>query len=886
MQLRPYQQNLKNDIYDGWANGCRNMLAVSATGSGKTVLFGSVIRDHDGPSCAIAHRQELVSQISMALAREELRHRIIGPQPVIRDIVQAQTKELGRSWYDPTAPAAVAGVDTLLKRTDALANWLNSVTLWVQDECFIKGTLIDGIPIEKIKTGDYVTAFDDRTGEFRKKRVIRLFKNKIKDDLVIVKVAHHVLTCTKGHPFWTKRGWINAIDLRDDDELLLYRMWCSDNGNKRGAALSLQKNWQNFLQPVMWLFKQGQKTPIEIKNKKMYPLSYLWEKCTHYLQLKENGPRLLLKKMFGSLQESYFFDNNVGNKQKTRIGEDEKEQSYEATKKQGKNDPNFKKNKTSTQSSGWKWKRCYDAGKNIIQFIQRLQFHKSSDCTNRSIYQNRVPKSLQNRLREHGLKNSYRSGWFKSFINKKTTIGQKKGFVSKWQRLDSIEIFKLSDIEQAGSDIHDGYVYNIEVEGLHTYVANNLVVHNCHHLLRANKWGRAIELFPNAKGLGVTATPTRADGAGLGRHADGVFDHMVEGPGMRWLIDQGYLTDYRIFAPPSDLIMDDGDVGSTGDYSAPKMRAKAQKSHIIGDVVTHYLRIAPGKRGVTFATDVETATEMAARFNAAGVPAAVVHAKSKNRDQIVRDFRAGKYMMLVNVDIFGEGFDLPAIDVVIMARPTMSYSLYAQQFGRALRIMDGKLVAIIIDHVGNVMRHGLPDRHREWTLDRREKRSKGRDPDVLPTRTCQECLAVYEAIYVACPYCHHVNEPAGRSRPEQVDGDLLELDPATLAAMRGEIARIDESHLDLKRRMEHAGAPRQAINGAVANHRDRQDAQHKLRDTIALWAGYQRQAGRPDSESYRRFYFRYGVDVATAQTLGRRDAEDLCQKIANDLFNM
>lgn len=539
MKLRPYQQNLKNDIYNGWAAGCRNMLAVSATGSGKTVLFGSVIHDHNGPSCAIAHRQELVSQISMALAREELRHRIIGPQPVIRDIVQAQTKELGRSWYDPTAPAAVAGVDTLLKRTDALTNWMNSVTLWVQDEA--------------------------------------------------------------------------------------------------------------------------------------------------------------------------------------------------------------------------------------------------------------------------------------------------------------------------------------------------------HHLLRANKWGRAIELFPNAKGLGVTATPTRADGAGLGRHADGVFDHMVEGPGMRWLIDNGWLTDYRIFAPPSDLIMDDGDVGSTGDYSAPKMRAKAQKSHIIGDVVSHYLRIAPGKRGVTFATDVETATEMAARFNAAGVPAAVVHAKSKNRDQIVRDFRAGKYLMLVNVDIFGEGFDLPAIDVVIMARPTMSYSLYAQQFGRALRIMNGKLVAIIIDHVGNVMRHGLPDRRREWILDRREKRSKGRDPDVLPTKTCQECLAVYEAIYVACPYCHHVNEPAGRSRPEQVDGDLLELDPDTLAAMRGEIARIDESHIDLKRRMEYAGAPPQAVNGAVANHRDRQQAQAALRDVIALWAGYQRQMGRPDSESYRRFYFRYGVDVATAQTLGRKDANLLCQRIADDL---
>ena len=256
MQLRPYQQQCKNEVYDLWQlNPLANVLAVKPTGAGKTVTMASIIHDHNGPSCAIAHRQELVGQISQALAREGIRHRIIAPQSVIRDIVQAHTRELGQSWYDPSSQAAVAGVDTLLRRADTLVDWMRSVTLWVTDEA--------------------------------------------------------------------------------------------------------------------------------------------------------------------------------------------------------------------------------------------------------------------------------------------------------------------------------------------------------HHLLADNKWGRAAELFPNAKGLGVTATPLRADGAGLGRHADGVFDHMVEGPSMRWLIDNKYLTDYRIFAPPSDFEIDDSAIGSTGDYSAPKMRAAARKSHIIGDVVTHYQRIAPGKPIVT-----------------------------------------------------------------------------------------------------------------------------------------------------------------------------------------------------------------------------------------------------------------------------------------------
>jgi superfamily II DNA or RNA helicase len=403
-----------------------------------------------------------------------------------------------------------------------------------------------------------------------------------------------------------------------------------------------------------------------------------------------------------------------------------------------------------------------------------------------------------------------------------------------------------------------------------------VVVHNCHHVLAGNKWGKACGLFPAARGLGVTATPTRADGKGLGRHADGLMDHMIVGPTMRELIDQEYLTDYRIFAPKSDLDLSQVAVGDSGEYVATQLRAAVHKSHITGDVVEHYLRLAPGKLGVTFAVDIEAATEIAAAFRARGVPAEVVSSKTPDAQRVatLRRFRKRELLQLVNVDLFGEGFDLPAIEVVSMARPTESYALFCQQFGRALRLLEGKFVALIIDHVGNVFRHGLPDAMREWSLDRREKRGRSSATGIMPTTACGQCAGVYERFLVACPYCGHVNEPAGRSAPEQVDGDLQELDAAVLAAMRGEVDRIDSAprvpaHL--------AGTP---AGGAISkHHRARQEAQRELRGRLALYGGWRHSTGESLREAQRRFFHTFGVDVMTAQALGASDAQALDEQI-------
>ena len=202
------------------------------------------------------------------------------------------------------------------------------------------------------------------------------------------------------------------------------------------------------------------------------------------------------------------------------------------------------------------------------------------------------------------------------------------------------------------------------------------VVDEGHHLLKENIWGKAVALMPTAKGLAVTATPGRPDGKGLGAKADGLVEVLVHGPEMAELFEQGYLTPYRIFAPPSDVDISQVHVGASGEFVAKELSAAFKESKkIVGDVVKHYLRIAPGKLGMTFAVDIEEAVKIAQAFKAAGVPAEVLTGETDPlvRDQIMRRFENREILQLVSVDILGEGTDVPAVEVVSMARHTNSF---------------------------------------------------------------------------------------------------------------------------------------------------------------------------------------------------------------------
>lgn len=418
------------------------------------------------------------------------------------------------------------------------------------------------------------------------------------------------------------------------------------------------------------------------------------------------------------------------------------------------------------------------------------------------------------------------------------------------------------------------------------FQVNDWTLDEAHHvqgneIRPQNKWARALAMFINARGLGVTASPVRGDGGGLGRYqsdgtdGDGPFETMVQAPPMRWLIDNGALTDYEIAIPESDFHIDDEELAPSGDWSSKKMREASKRSHIVGDVVKEYSRRAFGKRAICFATDVETAGEMAQWFNAAGIPAAAVSAKTPSdvRADYIRRFRAGQFWVLVNVDLFGEGFDVPAVEVVIMARPTASLAVYLQQFGRALRTLPGKAYGLVIDHVSNWKRHGFPDKAHAWTLDRREKRGKReRDPEELDLTACRTCSRPYERVLPACPHCGAVPPlPAPGARTiEAVDGDLFLIDRERAAAMRA--ATQLPTPADVANRAAFVAGP---IAGAGAANKamERIAAQDRLKAAFAQYAGIQRHKGRDDAQTHKRIYQTLGMDLLTALSAERSRAD-------------
>lgn len=406
-----------------------------------------------------------------------------------------------------------------------------------------------------------------------------------------------------------------------------------------------------------------------------------------------------------------------------------------------------------------------------------------------------------------------------------------------------------------------------------------------HHVVRGNKWSNAIGKFthPLCHGLLPTATPSRADRKGLGRHADGLADAMVEAPPMRWLIDQGFLTDYRILCVESDLHLLDSEIAAGGDWSTAALRKASEKSHIVGDVVANYLRFASGTLGVTFATDVETAQEMTAAYRAAGVAAECLTGKTQDmlRRQMLKRFAARQITQIVAVDIISEGFDLPAIETISMARPTQSLALYMQQFGRGLRPLPGKTRALILDHVGNVVRHGLPDRPRVWTLDRMDSRGKNTPTDAIPVRVCLQCFEPFERKYRECPHCGYYHEPASRGSPAQVDGDLAEMSAELLAKLRGDVQEATQSTDERRWALQQTGLPAIPLMGLVNRHQERLDTLAALREVMARWGGRWHAVGETDSMIQRRFFHAFGIDVLSAQALKRAEAQALLDRIVN-----
>ena len=249
-----------------------------------------------------------------------------------------------------------------------------------------------------------------------------------------------------------------------------------------------------------------------------------------------------------------------------------------------------------------------------------------------------------------------------------------------------------------------------------------LVIDDANHFV-CTTYSGIVKKWRNAKIRGVTATPERLDGVGLGE----AFEEMVLGPDVRELIDDGHFASYRYLAP--NMPIDLSRVRCVGgDFNAGDLAAVVDQNGITGDVVEHYIRHLPGRTAIAFCITIAHAKHVAGRFRDNGIPAASIDGtmSSHPRHNLVNRLRVGDIFVLTSCDIVSKGFD------AILARPTQSFAFFRQQVGRCLRPRATVEAAVIMDHAGNVFRRRLPDAPHEWLLNSRKRTQAEHKPGGRP----------------------------------------------------------------------------------------------------------------------------------------------------------
>jgi superfamily II DNA or RNA helicase len=316
-----------------------------------------------------------------------------------------------------------------------------------------------------------------------------------------------------------------------------------------------------------------------------------------------------------------------------------------------------------------------------------------------------------------------------------------------------------------------------------------LIVDEAHHT-SAGQWSTVVNHFESARLLGVTATPIRLDGKGLGEH----YQAMVQGPTAAWLTDSGYLANARVLAPPG--FNTTGLRKRMGDFDTRE--AEHRIGTIMGDCLSHYRKHLEGQTAIAFCCSVAHAEAVAALFVSNGIPAASIDGSmtGEQRRDLLQALGTGRIKVLTSCALIGEGIDVPSVGGCILLRPTASTSLHLQMIGRCLRPSPGKAAAVVLDHVGNTLRLGHHLEQREWTLDGEHKKDRSAAPSV---KVCPKCFAAMASQARQCLECGH-EFVAERRELEVVKGELTELD-LSKQRQRAEVggARSMEDLLRLER---------------------------------------------------------------------------------------
>lgn len=298
-----------------------------------------------------------------------------------------------------------------------------------------------------------------------------------------------------------------------------------------------------------------------------------------------------------------------------------------------------------------------------------------------------------------------------------------------------------------------------------------LICDECHHIL-ANTYKTILDAFPQAFLLGVTATPQRMGGITL---CD-IFSSMVESLSVDELINLGNLTPFNYFAPLTTAVDLHNVRVKFGEYNNKDLEVVMSNKKIIGGIIANYIKYAENKSAICYCVNVNHSEIVAQAFNDAGISAEHCDGNTPKaeRARIVENFRTGITKVLCNAELFGEGFDVPRCQAVILARPTQSLTLFIQQAMRPMRPdpNDPNKVAIIIDHVQNYLRHGLPNDDHHWSLEPNYKKEPKKKP-----RICPECESIVDNKTNICPHCGYEFPEAKRGEIDldEQQGNIIQI---------------------------------------------------------------------------------------------------------------
>ena len=678
IELREYQCQAIEGLHRSFAGQTRptgsgpvnRSAVVLPTGSGKTVIFthpdlyAPIIRS-DKRMVVLVHRDELAAQAVAKLQAQARPGTTIGR-------VQAM-------WDQTDRQIIVASVQTLARqhRLSRVAN----VGLVVVDECFPAGTVVGAKPIESIRVGDVVPSYDEWTGDVVDRRVIATMR-RTPSAMVRVRLSDgRTLACTPNHPLMTLDGWCPA-------------------GLSRGAyVLSFTHDAiaQGADRDDLHRVRGSLHGAAQAEDRRLAPI----------------GSGVLPGLLPGCLGEPGRLGADGSHESSARLGPDEGEQP-DAPRGLTRGDAgDARPHRTSTTRTG----RERETGSGAS--AQARSVPGLANRGDRGAVGRRAAVPLQAGHRPSDDEGLCRGGRGVPLFGGAPRIGRAPGRTPGLARVVDVQVLEPGSDGTYGGVCRDGAVYNLEVDGTHTYLIDDgMVVHNCHHAVAAS-YVRIMENFgcfartdptPTA---GFTATMTRtADDEHLGNIWQEVVlqKDIVDGIRGGWLVD---IRGKRVEIKGLDL---NGVKRSRGDFSEADLGEHLMAADAPEQVAKAYVELASDRQGIAFWPDLASADAGAEAFREHGITTEVIKGETSTADRmaIYDRYQRGQTQMLSSCMVLTEGFDMPQASAAVIARPTQSPGLFVQMAGRVARPwhlpVPGygvKRDALLLDVVGATTRHRL-----------------------------------------------------------------------------------------------------------------------------------------------------------------------------------